>query len=212
MRTPIFPDSADPEAPEPPADPEAFEELIEQAPRLGLIRPFLGRVREVAWFGMLGEGLRAPLRETARRYLDELGFPDVEVTPVRTWEEAADAAAILDWESPAWEAEEQLRAALTMEAGEALGEDVLSLTLTHVAAETASPIRASLSQLAALWDVRDAEVVNAAAGGAVQACHHAALTLLTGRADDEHPFVSKFALYEAGRWPVGVAGASLNLF
>ncbi len=52
----------------------------------------------------------------------------------------------------------------------------------------------------------------AAAGAGVQACHNAALLLLAGRAEDDHPFALKYRLFERGRWPVALIGSSLHLF
>ncbi len=195
-----------------PLEAEELEDLISEAPRLGLIRPFIESVRRTAWFADLGTAPRPTVRNHARDYLDGLGFPDAALAPITTWDDAADAAACLDWESPAWEAEEQIRAALTVDATEALGEDILEIAMTHVAAEASAPVRAAIGQAAALWDMRDEAVANAAAGTAIQACHLAALTLLTGQADDGHPFAAKFALFEAGRWPIGIVGLSFNLF
>jgi hypothetical protein len=63
-----------------------------------------------------------------------------------------------------------------------------------------------------VWGLEDLELVNAAAGAGVQACHNAALVLLSGDADDAHPFALKYRLFERGRWPVALIGSSLHLF
>ncbi|MGF1455856.1 MAG: hypothetical protein ACFB6R_10825 [Alphaproteobacteria bacterium] len=196
----------------PPLSDDDLEGLIEEAPRLALIKPFLESVRRAAWFRDVGSAPNRAVRTHAQHYLDGLGFPDVSLATVADWLDAADAATAFDLESPAWEAEEQIRAALTVEAVDGLGEEVTEVALTHIAAEAAGPVRSSIAEVAALWDVTDRQVVNAAAGGAVQACHLAALTLITGRAEDSHPFAAKFALFEAGRWPIGIAGSTFNLF
>ncbi len=199
------------EAPAPLSD-EDLQDLIEDHPRLTLIRPFVETLRRTAWFRDLGRPPRQTVRDQAQRYLDGLGFPDVHLTPIADWNDAADAATSFDLESPAWEAEEQLRAALTVEAVDVLGEEVAELALTHMAAEAGPPVRSAIAEIAALWDIDDQAVINAAAGSAIQVCHFAGLTLITGRADTDHPFAAKFALFEAGRWPIGIAGSSFNLF
>ncbi len=63
-----------------------------------------------------------------------------------------------------------------------------------------------------VWGLDDFGLVNAAAGAGVQACHNAALLLLAGRAEDDHPFALKYRLFERGRWPVALIGSSLHLF
>jgi hypothetical protein len=43
------------------------------------------------------------------------------------------------------------------------------------------------------------------------ALHAAALARLAGEGPD-HLFMRKYALFESGRWPLGVVGGSLHLF
>ena len=52
--------------------------------------------------------------------------------------------------------------------------------------------------------------IHVAAGAASQAVYHLALARLAANADS--PFESKFRLYAAGRWPLGVIGSRLILF
>ncbi len=188
------------------------DELVDVRPSLALVRRFVETARHCPWFTALGNPPGRTVHTVARRYLDNLGFPDVTLTPLSTWDDATDAAQSLDWDTASWEAEEQLRAALTAEAVDLLGEEALDVALTYVASEVTAPIRLGVDTAAGLWNVRDTGIVNAAAGAAVQACHLAALSLVVGQADPDHPFTAKFELFEAGRWPVGIAGSSFNLF
>jgi hypothetical protein len=57
----------------------------------------------------------------------------------------------------------------------------------------------------------DAALVRAASGAATMALHAAALARLAGEGPD-HLFMRKCALFESGRWPLGVVGGSLHLF
>ena len=59
--------------------------------------------------------------------------------------------------------------------------------------------------------ISDEELVRAATGAAVQVSHQRAL-LEAAAAPPDHPFVHKFALFEAGRWPIAVIGESFHLF
>ena len=59
--------------------------------------------------------------------------------------------------------------------------------------------------------VADAALVRAASGAASMALHGAALARLAGQGA-EHLFVRKYALFESGRWPLGVVGGLFYLF
>lgn len=178
---------------------------------IGVLRRFAAATERVRWFRNLGDPLDADTRETARAYLDALGFPDVEVAPVHDFTEAADAAESLDWDAAGWEAEEQLRASLTARALDVFDEETLTAALLEVRARASAAARIGIDEAAALFDETDEALINAAVGAAIQACHQAALVLAAGEEDD-HPFALKFQLFEAGRWPIGLAGRSLNLF
>jgi len=73
-----------------------------------------------------------------------------------------------------------------------------------------------MEQAAYLWDMEDQAAQTLAVGSVVQAAHGAALVLLASNQQDfdseNHPFTSKFRLFEFGRWPVGVIGRSFNIF
>jgi hypothetical protein len=68
-----------------------------------------------------------------------------------------------------------------------------------------------IENIAAIWDVENENLMNAAAGAAVQASHHAAL-VLAADVEEEHPLALKFRLFEMGRWPIGIAGSTFNIF
>lgn len=188
----------------------AFAELDEA--RAALLHRFIGIAAATPWFAHLGQPLTPVLRHEAEAYLAALGFPGAAVALVRNWREAAVAAETRDFDSPAFEVEEQLRAALTGDAVALWGEEIVETVLTHVAAELAGPIGVSARNAGAVWAIRDREITTAAAGAALQAAHAAALLLLAGDADEGHPAALKFRLFERGRWPVGVTGATFNLF
>ncbi|MEX0837990.1 MAG: hypothetical protein WD034_00545, partial [Parvibaculum sp.] len=185
--------------------------LEEEIPILAGLRAFAEEAVNMPWFSKLGRPLDAETRALARSWLDGLGFPDAEVARLRDWAEAADAAATLDFEPVHWEAEEGLRAALAAEALERLSEDGLSIAMTHVSALLGERLGNAVRDAAAFWEVEDEELMNAAAGAALHAAHGAALALIV-EADSDHPFRRKFSLFARGRWPVGIAGLTLNIF
>lgn len=197
-------------------DDNELEALERELPGLSALARFARSLDRIPWFANLGEPLTPGARAAAERYLETLGFPEAGVAILVDWEDAAAAAESLDRQSPAWEAEELLRADLTARALDALSEEALNIGMTMIAQRVAAPAREGMEQAAVIFDVEDEAARTLAVGAAVQAAHGAALALLAS-ADpefdaDTHPFAAKFQLFEFGRWPVGVAGLSFNLF
>jgi hypothetical protein len=211
------------------SDPESTDDgptdeaaLLAEIPLLYRARAFADALQETRFLQRLGEPLDARDRALARNYLDGLGFPDAEAAVVETWDDAAEAAATFDLNAPGWEAEEQLRAAVTDTALARLSEEALAAGLTLIAEKAGDAARAAVAEASALWDVEDHELLTALAGAIAQTAHQAALALLAADEDalaeaDEptlldHPFMAKFRLFARGRWPVGLAGQTLNVF
>lgn len=197
-------------------DDREMDQLARELPGLSRVRRFAHSLSGIPWFANLGEKLSPGARAAAARYLDGLGFPDAELAILVDWEDAAAAAENPDWNSPAWEAEELLRADLTAQALELLSEEALSISLTMIAERVAGPASEAMEQASFIWDVEDEASRQLAVGSAVQAAHCAALALIAAedpRFDaSAHPFAAKFQLFEFGRWPVSVIGGSFNLF
>jgi hypothetical protein len=196
--------------------------LLAEIPLLYRARAFADALHGTHFLQRLGEPLDARDRALAQAYLDGLGFPDAEAAQVESWEDAAQAAATLDMNAPGWEAEEQLRASATEAALATLSEEALAAGLALVAEKAGDAARAAVAEASALWDVEDHELLTALAGAIAQAANQAALALMA--ADDEalaesdeptlldHPFMAKFRLFARGRWPLGLAGQTLNVF
>jgi hypothetical protein len=188
-----------------------LEALEAELPILAGLRRFAEEAVNLPWFTDLGRPLDKETRALARSYLDGLGFPDAEVARIRNWEEAADAAMTFDIEPLQWEAEESLRAALAAEAVDRVSEQGLSIAMTHVSALLGQRMRQAVGDAAHFWDIGDEGLLNAAAGAALQSAHNAALALIAEE-DHDHPFRRKFTLFARDRWPIGIAGLTLNLF
>lgn len=180
-------------------------------PRLAALSQFVRFIEYIPWFRNLGEPLDPVFVEEAREYLDALGFGHADVAVVEDWDEAAACAETNDWNSPWWEAEEQQVAYLTDRAIQRLGEDTVEAIVTIVASRASEAATRALETVAEIWNVEDEELVNAAAGAAVQACYQAALVLAAG-GSEAHPFSLKFHIFEVGRWPLGVTGNTFNIF
>ncbi len=197
-------------------DDRELEDLERELPALARIRRFAQALERIPWFSNLGEPLTPGARAAARKYTEGLGFPDADVAILVDWEDAAAAAENIDWNSPAWEAEELLRADLTGRALETLSEDALRIAMTLIADRVLEPAKEQMEQASFIWDVEDEAQKQLAVGAAVQAAHQASLVLVAAIDPlfdaDDHPFREKFRLFEFGRWPVGIVGSSFNLF
>ena len=199
-----------------PLDEIDLEELEREIPGLNALTRFARSLDRVPWFANLGEPLTPGAKAAAHSYVDGLGFPDADVAVLINWEDAAAAGESLDWHSPAWEAEELLRADLTTRALEHLSEEALAIGMTMISDKISEPAREMMEEASAIWDMEDDSAQTLAVGAAVQSAHNAALVLLASQSPDfdadEHPMSAKFRLFEFGRWPVGVVGRSFNLF
>ncbi len=186
--------------------------LDEQFPTLVAVARLARMVREVPWFAAVGQPLGEVEIENADAYVGALGFPQALIAAVDDWEEAEAAARNPDWNTDWWEAEEQLRAALT-DAAMALvaDEEALMVALTNVTSAASEVVHDAALRAAGQSGVADQALVRAAAGAATQASYQAALVLAAGE-DAEHAFAIKYRLFEAGRWPLGIAGMTFNLF
>jgi len=190
---------------------EDFDDLFDEYPSLRLVAPFLALAENVRWFRTLGEEPDAEIVALARDYAGALGFPEAEPAFLPDWADAADAAESTDLNSPAWEAEEQLRAALTSDVLNALDEQTFEMVMAHVAGTVAEAIEAATEDAAQDLRIMDETFVMAASGAAAQACHQAALVAMAG-AEDDHPLALRFQLFEKGRWPIGIVGNSFLIF
>jgi hypothetical protein len=197
-------------------DENDLEDLERELPGLAILSRFSRSLDRLPWFANLGEPLTPGAKSVAEKYLDGLGFPDADIAILVDWEDAAAAAESLDWDSPAWEAEELQRADLTARALDTMSEEALQIGMTLIAEKVSAPAKEAMEQASFIWDVEDEAAKTLAVGAAVQAAHSAALALLAASDPDfeadGHAFAAKFQLFEFGRWPVGVTGSSFNLF
>jgi hypothetical protein len=177
---------------------------------IGLVTRFARHSGEINWFSRLGEPITREDARRARAYLSGLGFPHVTIAKIEDFEAAAIAAETLDRDAPAFEAEEAMRADLTLAAYERLDQDLLNAALLEVQGFVGAASLAAIEDIGAIHGVDDDALLHAAAGAAVQATHLAALVL--GAGVDDHPFIDKFQLFELGRWPVAIIGSTLHLF
>jgi hypothetical protein len=195
-------------------DADEFEELeLADLPGLQAASRFPALIERVEWFTAIGRPLDDDEIVIAQDYAAALGFPEVQIAAAGDWIDVTDIMGNPDWNSEAWEAEEQLRAALIMAACDLADEETVSLALTRVSQAAAEILPSVAETVAITHGLDDEELINLAVGAGVQACYQAALVLAAEVEDqEEHPFALKFRLFEMGRWPLGIIGATCHIF
>ena len=188
-----------------------FEDDEEKEIILLALRRLRSVIEQADWFHQLGQPMGGDTRLLAEGFVSQLGFPDAWVAPVADWEHAAVAAENPDINSDSWEAEEQLRMHLTSEASLIFTEAELHDALEAITSTAGPVIFNAASNVANMWGVDDDAIIEACGGAALQACYNAALVIMAAEEED-HPCALKFALFEAGHWPIGIAGQSFNVF
>ena len=167
--------------------------------------PLRAEIRAASWFAALGEPLTDGDVAEARTYAGA-----VEVGGVTSWPDAEDFLkspnASLDW----WDREETLRKSLLAEAERRHPGRALWTSLTELTTEAGDLIHGKAATAAARMGNAAPASIHVAAGAASQAVYQLAVARLAG--NQTSPFESKFRLYAAGRWPLGVVGPRLFLF
>jgi hypothetical protein len=167
---------------------------------------------DAAWFACLGLPLAAGDLCDAAAYLAALGYPPS--TPIRgvpDWPAALALTRDPGWDRRWWDEEQAERARLMRVAEQRLGRDALLERLSAGTELAGEAIHGAAAVAAERDGVADAALVRAASGAASMALHAATLARLAGQGPD-HLFMRKYALFESGRWPLGVTAGSFHLF
>jgi hypothetical protein len=167
--------------------------------------PLRTEIRAASWFAALGESLTDGDVEEANAYAGA-----VEVVGVTSWPEAESFLkspdASLDW----WDREEALRKSLLTETAAHHPERALWTSLTELTTEAGDLVHGKAATAVARMGNAAPASIHVAAGAASQAVYQLAVARLAG--NQASPFESKFRLFAAGRWPLGVVGSTLFLF
>lgn len=176
--------------------------MIVQLPQAALA-PLRNELKTASWFAALGEPLTEGDRDEAKTYA---GTDEVEL--VTSWPDAErflKSPATLGW----WEREETLRKELLARAEAQHPERAFWAALTELTTETGDLVHGKAATAAARMTGAAPASIHVAAGAASQAVYQLAVARMAGVAS---LFESKFRLFAAGRWPLGVAGSRLVLF
>jgi hypothetical protein len=167
-------------------------------------------VRAAAWFAALGEPLTDGDRSDANAYATALGLGPLRVVQAHDWPEAERILRAPDWSPTWWDREEALRQRLLAQAEARYPEHQLWTALTELTTEAGDIVHGKAATAAARMGSAAKASIHVAAGAAAQAAYQLALARLGE--DAASPFESKFRLFAAGRWPLGVVGSTLVLF
>jgi hypothetical protein len=193
-------------------NPVSLASISQATPTDGLagLQRFARQIPSESWFAALGDPLIEAEADEARLYLDGLGFTGAGVQPVADWAAARAKALSPDWDPAWWEAEERLRANLLAEAEAAFAEGALYQALTEVTTVAGDTLHGKAAVAASRAGVADPGLIRSAAGAAAMACYQAGLALAVGSRADQ-PFLAKYRLFAAGRWPLAINKGVLSV-
>jgi hypothetical protein len=175
-----------------------------------LLERITAEVRAAAWFAALGETLTDGDRADADAYATALGLGTLILGQAHDWPEAERVLKAPDWSPIWWDREEAQRRRLLAEAEARYPERALWTALTELTTELGDTVHGKAGIAAARMGGAAKASIHVAAGAAAQAAYQLALARLAE--DAASPFESKFRLFAAGRWPLGVVGSTLILF
>jgi len=174
-----------------------------------LLDSLLSEVKAASWFAALGEPLTDGDRADAVAYAEALGLGRLAIDRARDWPEAERLLRVPDT-SGWWNREEALRKTLLADIGMRFPERALWTALTELTTEAGDLVHGKAAAAAARMGNAAPASIHVAAGAAAQAIYQLALARLADRGNS--PFESRFRLFAAGRWPLGVTGSRLVLF
>jgi hypothetical protein len=167
-------------------------------------------LRAASWFAALGEPLTEGDRTDAGAYAAALGVKGLLVDFARDWPDAERLLKSPDWSSHLWDREEALRRDLLQRAEARFPERALWTALTELTTEAGDLVHGKAATAASRMGNAAKASIHVAAGAASQAVYQLAAARLAG--ETASPFESKFRLFAAGRWPLGVVSSRLILF
>ena len=163
-----------------------------------------------SWFAALGEPLVEGDLADAAAYAGALDLGALSIGLAQDWPEAERLLKSPDWSPVWWDREEALRRTLLRQADALLGERDLWTALTELTTDVGEFVHGKAATAASRMGDAAKASVHVAAGAASQAVYQLAVARMAG--ETASLFESKFRLFAAGRWPLGVVGSRLILF
>lgn len=166
--------------------------------------------RAASWFAALGEPLVEGDLADAEAYASAFDLGPLSIDLAHDWPEAERLLKSPDWSSAWWDREEAQRRTLLGQAETLHGERELWTVLTELTTDVGEFVHGKAATAAARMGDAAKASVHVAAGAASQAVYQLAVARMAG--ETASLFESKFRLFAAGRWPLGVVGTRLILF
>lgn len=189
------------------------EVSLDDFPTLKAVAQFTQMLPGLPWFHQAGEAVNSMDRCLAVDYLAGMGFTGSRIAYLRNWEELAEIAPQLDEGSDWWQEENRLFDTLITEALMQMEESDLQLAFAHIARTVTEVLPEHFESVSIQSGYYADDILrDIALGLAVRNCQMAASVLAAGAVDEEHPFATKFRLYEIGHWPIGIVGGSFFVF
>jgi len=156
-----------------------------------------------AWFSRVGlpfaPAEHAAIAAMVRGHAD---LARAEIGGARQWHEAGAFLRAAERDDAWWEHEEEERTRLWDCAADRIVEDELLARLAALTRALTAAVHDAAAAAAARAGGTDPALVRAAAGAALLAAQQHALAGLAGEGAT-HFFAAKYALFAAGRWPLG---------
>jgi hypothetical protein len=175
-----------------------------------LLETLRAEVRAARWFAVLGKPLTTGERGDAWAYAAALDLGVLTIDQAHDWSETERLLKQPDGSTAWWDREETRRKVLLARAEAQYPERALWSVLTELTSEAGDLVHGKAAAAVARAGNAAAASVHVAAGAAAQAVYQLAVARLAG--DAASLFESKFRLFAAGRWPLGVVGTRLILF
>ena len=164
---------------------------------------FEDSLSKVGWFEAAGKLLNQEEKTMTTLYLKALGVKHRDINVVKEWQTVQKVACRADWVPTWWQTERDLSVALTAESKAVLGDGLFHSRMTQIMSKIFDPVPREVSDILLSLDIRDEALIKSATGAATEAVHQAALGTIKV-SNNNHPFLYKFQLFRAGRWPLGV--------
>jgi hypothetical protein len=162
-------------------------------------------IRAASWFAALGEPLGDADLVEAEAYA---GTRDVK--GLKSWPEVEAFLKSAGASLALWDRDEALRKELLRQAEARVPERALWTSLTELTTEAGDLVHGKAATAAARMGGAAPASIHVAAGAASQAVYQVAVARI---ADNKTSlFESKFRLFAAGRWPLGMEGSRLVVF
>ena len=176
------------------------------------LHDFLDSLHQTDWFGHLGEDMSSITTGIAETYLRSLKQTTALIKIARSWDEAKAAANSAESRAAHSVDEARDRQFLREQAAN-IHSPELCTTWLNLAFENISNIAYGITTgipSDIIATSRDVFLTKAAAGAFAEAAYDNTLWLLA-QEREQHSVHLKFALFQQGRWPIGIKGQSFYI-